>query len=92
MNNSAAGEMNTQVQGGEEYKLFGRLGLSHDFNRSAGEISVSPFPGAIYLEMEIRIPIFYFYFLIGVAYQEAKWMCVISTHSHGEGPALHLLS
>lgn len=53
---------------------------------------MSSFPEAIYLEMEIRISIFYFHFLIGVAYQETKWMCVISTHSHGEGHALHLLS
>lgn len=49
-------------------------------------------PRAIYLEIEIRISILYFHFPTGVAYQETKWMCVISTHSHGEGPALHLLS
>ena len=55
MKNSAAGEMNTQVEGGEEYKLLSSLKLSLDFDISAGEISMLSFPEAIHLEMEIRI-------------------------------------
>lgn len=88
MKNSAAGEMNTQVEGGEEYKLLSSLKLSLDFKCQRNINVIIPRSHSFRNRNQNR----WKNTVLGVTYQEAKWMCVISTHSHGEGPALHLLS
>lgn len=54
MNNSAASEMNTKVEGGEKYQLLGSLFLNSDIS-TGKKYQYYYSKKAIHLEIEIRI-------------------------------------